>query len=241
MKSNFEINDKVLLLSCFEASRAWVAGEREDVQSFRKKSSDGLSESEFHRFLIRWRVMRNSLPSRRSDLLRLLCDEAPRLESGTEVKKLAEKAQDKEMTTMSSNGNRILPTSLISKVAFCINPQIFAPMDTLSNRGIKRTVGTSVDRHDYPKYLEEFKKVHDKVSCHLTKKSWTSATFKFGDKEDNVLTEIFSRRVTDKYLMLFGSFGGNNPKQDELDVLERSILATRNTFSDEAYKMLTGQ
>lgn len=113
------------------------------------------------------------------------------------------------------NGIRVKPLSLVSKVAFFIRPTHFAPMDSLSKRGLNRVRGTKKsggEGHDayaqYSDYLAVFNENIPRYESFLKKSIsavWAKPLAKeLGCPTAALTSPAFRRKVFDNLLMQFG-------------------------------------
>ncbi|WP_170430568.1 hypothetical protein [Ruegeria arenilitoris] len=96
------------------------------------------------------------------------------------------------------------PCSMVSKFLFCANPLEFSPYDQYARRALS-ALGAKIGIADYSAFLEAFESFHAVVRQEMNN-TLSREDFAY---EDVVFEsdELFSRRVTDKYLMLLGGFG----------------------------------
>lgn len=230
------MDPKIITLACFDATKAWVEGEYGHVKNFANPS--GINKQEFHSFLNDWRIIRNSDPDQRENFRKYLNRDA-KFEGPDCVKKVANASKKNGFSSFYNRktGDRILPTSLISKVAFCKNPKAFTPIDSLSvigmNEGFRSLLRQKVTLHSYKDFSSYFSEIVILVEKELKRQEWDAKTFSYGSQP--IPKEYFSRRVTDKYLMLLGR---KNISESKITNLKNKILLTRMTFTNEAYEIL---
>ncbi|MBC7539820.1 MAG: hypothetical protein H7281_13445 [Bacteriovorax sp.] len=91
-------------------------------------------------------------------------------------------------------------TSLISKYAFSMYPEIFFPYDSLVRNALKKR-GWKIQDHDYCTYMKGFFQVKKELKTEIDKKCMIQPFYQNLTKLEK---EIFINRVVDKYLWLEG-------------------------------------
>lgn len=131
--------------------------------------------------------------------------------SGDGIEKLSEHPEVHALTVGGKRENGVRPTSLLSKVAMLLKPEIFLPIDDWAEKGLHRLVKRKPSRHGYVGFLKTANDI------------WTSSSH--GDVVRNYLarSEVsddanrrkpgFDRRMFDSFLMACGGRFGpeNNP------------------------------
>ena len=221
------IESELLATACLEATRAWVETEHRHVKKF--SQPDGLNIIEFEAFLKDWMVVRNTAKAARSEFLKYIS--TVRFDQPEAVENIAIIAAKRKFS--SKNGKHILPTSMISKIAFCKSPEKFTPIDRWAVLGIKKfypdIVKSTITSHFYATYYKHFLRFVAQVENRIATEDWNNETFAFGN--ETIASMLFARRVADKYLMILG--GGM-----KVETIEK-LNATKRTFSDDAYSLLT--
>ena len=95
-------------------------------------------------------------------------------------------------------------TSLVSKFAFSLRPEVIVPYDKRARQGLGEMFGRRLPDHDYPAYLAAFHRFAESFSAHLDE---TGVTAAMRDDWAPVMSErLFRMRAADKYFMLLGGF-----------------------------------
>jgi len=95
-------------------------------------------------------------------------------------------------------------TSLVSKFAFSLRPEVIVPYDKRARQGLGEMFGRRLPDHDYPAYLVAFDRFASAFSAHL---DGTGVTEAMRDEWAPVMSErLFRMRAADKYFMLLGGF-----------------------------------
>ena len=103
-------------------------------------------------------------------------------------------------------------TSLVSKFAFCLRPEMIVPYDQHAKRALKIAYETQITDHDYETYYELFLLLQTSVSNELEasgiskrlEESWAP----------NMTKKLFHARTADKFLMLLGGFSADAMQRD---------------------------
>lgn len=103
-----------------------------------------------------------------------------------------------------AGATRGLQTSLVSKFAFSLRPEVIVPYDRRARQGLGEMFGRRLPDHDYPAYLAAFHRFAGSFSAHLDE---TGVTAAMRDDWAPVMSErLFRMRAADKYFMLLGGF-----------------------------------
>lgn len=103
-----------------------------------------------------------------------------------------------------AGATRGLQTSLVSKFAFSLRPEVIVPYDRRARQGLGEMFGRRLPDHDYPAYLAAFHRFAESFSAHLDETGITTA---MRDDWAPVMSErLFRMRAADKYFMLLGGF-----------------------------------
>jgi hypothetical protein len=108
------------------------------------------------------------------------------------------------------NGTSGRPLSLVSKLAFSCQPQLFAPYDKRARAALRlcghRTEG------DYPAFMDAFNRELRPFKAEL-RKAGISAKNNIIGARVTMSQKLFERRTFDKYLMLVGGFSRERMKK----------------------------
>ena len=111
-----------------------------------------------------------------------------------------------------AGATRGIQTSLVSKFAFCLRPEIIVPYDRHAKRALEIAYETQITDHDYETYYELFLRLQSSVSNELEasgiskrlEESWAP----------NMTKKLFHARTADKFLMLLGGFSADAMQRD---------------------------
>jgi hypothetical protein len=168
-----------------------------------------ISATWFKDFLGRWSVAR-TIRADKQDVLRHLLNERIVSVAWSEnpahaVVQLSKEVARRRITAQSRNGKRMIPISLVSKVAFFYRPARLAPYDSYARKGLSMRVGSEVISGDYESFVtafnNEFRKVHRQIEkeCHAR---WArELSGKMGMPLSNLSRTAFRRKVFDNVLM----------------------------------------
>lgn len=111
------------------------------------------------------------------------------------VEKSVKKLQDDGVTIARQ-------TSLISKFAFSLRPDITAPYDSYARGGLKVYYGRKIDDHDYLVYFKKFNQFANECSKELDETLLTTILQPLWGPLMN--KTVFKHRTADKLLMILG-------------------------------------
>jgi hypothetical protein len=163
-----------------------------------------IDEAFLRRWLGLWMLARSN-PTRHRPLLaellgtvlRPALTEAPEEGLPALVSSLARALQE-------AGATRGLQTSLVSKFAFSLRPEVIVPYDKRARQGLGEMFGRRLPDHDYPAYLAGFNQFAVAFTRHLDE---TGVTAAMRDDWAPVMSERFFRmRAADKFFMLLGGF-----------------------------------
>ena len=92
---------------------------------------------------------------------------------------------------------------LMSKLAFCLLPNIGVPFDQLVHRGLGRHFGENIRHHDYLNYVSKFNEFFEECDAAL-QSARLIEDFQDILHPDFMDEFVFRRRATDKYLWILG-------------------------------------
>lgn len=146
------------------------------------------------------------------------------------------------------------PTSLISKLAFSLQPKIFAPYDARVRCAL-RQAGYKVPDHQYCNYMTCFVRETEKLIEELRRSGVTDTTLQMfaafivnqliesGDNTNQALCEnldqdLIKLRYADKYLMLNGGFNLDRMKRDYLRFVTKAVLVNAKMLQTDAARAI---
>lgn len=228
MSFDFSDQDNLLLLACFEANRAWFDNEMhegEKIHHERISCGKPLNGEHLKSFLVTWKVARNTKPEKRQELSYRLADLAKDYQDLEAIRTAGfSKAVEDLKTDEFTHGRAI---SLVSKYLFCAKPEVFSPYDQHARRALIKS-GSKIDVANYSQFMDAFEAFHDNVSKRLVALNLSHDSFAYG--RESMDSDLFARRVADKYLMLSGDFSSKR--------VFRLINGSRCSFQYDALKVL---
>ena len=184
------------------AIRTWAGGEGRMSREIRELGA--IDEAFLRRWLGLWMLARSNPTPYRP----LLAGEL-----GTVVRPALIAAPEEQLPALVSDlarglkaagATRGLQTSLVSKFAFSLRPEVIVPYDKRARQGLGEMFGRRLPDHDYPAYLAAFDQFYSAFSVHPDVIEITEA---MRDDWATVMSErLFLRRTADKYFMLLGGF-----------------------------------
>ena len=111
-----------------------------------------------------------------------------------------------------AGATRGLQTSLVSKFAFCLRPEIIVPYDQHAKRSLKIVYGTQITDHDYETYYGMFSRLKDSVSEELDASGIEKMLEEYWAPK--MSKKLFRARTADKFLMLLGGFSADAMQRD---------------------------
>lgn len=198
----FPLDLRHLEVASRSAIRTW-AGE-EGALSREMRGTEAVSESFLSRWLGRWMLARSNpkrlrgrLAGQLETVVRPALIAAPDVELPALVSALARDLLDSEAT-------KGIQTSLVSKFAFSLRPEVIVPYDKRARLGLGAMFGRRLPDHDYPAYLAAFDRFASAFSAHLDATGVAAAMRP--DWEPVMSERLFRMRAADKYFMLLGGF-----------------------------------
>lgn len=200
--SRFPLDRSHLEVAARSAIRTWAGGEGRMSREIREMSV--IDEAFLRRWLGLWmlarsnaRVYRPRLAAELGAMVRPALIAAPEERLPALIPELARSLE----AAGASNG---VQTSLVSKFAFSLRPEVIVPYDRRAREGLGEMFGRRLPDHDYPAYLAAFHRFAEAVSAHLDR---TGVTEAMRDEWAPVMSErLFRMRAADKYFMLLGGF-----------------------------------
>jgi len=111
-----------------------------------------------------------------------------------------------------AGATRGIQTSLVSKFAFCLRPEMIVPYDQHAKRALKMAYETQITDHDYETYYELFLRLQTSVSNELEASGISKRLEEFWTPK--MSKKLFEVRTADKFLMLLGGFSANAMQRD---------------------------
>lgn len=192
-----------LRVAAVSAIHTWAGGEGELSREMLLPNF-ALTEEFLRRWLGRWMLARANPKNLRPKLAAQLRDV---------VRPTLMRSADKELPALISHFAGVLQkadatrgrqTSLVSKFAFSLRPEIIVPYDKRARDGLNDLFGQRIQDHDYTSYLAAFDTVFSEVAKFLDDSGLPD---QLRPKWEPVMSErLFKLRTTDKYFMLLGGF-----------------------------------
>ena len=199
---HFPLDLAHLEVAARSAIRTWAGKEGQMSRELRELGV--IDEAFLRRWLDLWMLARSNPISYRPLLA---------AELGTVVRPALIAASEEQLPALVSElarglqaagATRGLQTSLVSKFAFSLRPEVIVPYDKRARRGLGEMFGRRLPDHDYPAYLAAFHRFADAFSGHLDE---TGVTASMRNDWAPVMSErLFRMRAADKYFMLLGGF-----------------------------------
>lgn len=179
----------------------WVESEKRSVEEI--QSCKQICVDTWSRWLTQWNLNRTNPRNTRENLATLLNEIRVKLEA--EESDLPKRVMDGVKQLKEAHGiSDCQQTSLVSKLAFSLRPDVAAPYDSRALRSLCRLSECSIGKleHNYPAYLKEFDRLADAWGEEMDK---TELTESLRPLWSPFMGEIlFKRRTTDKLLWLMG-------------------------------------
>jgi hypothetical protein len=192
------------------AIRTWAG--KEGTMSRQLRAGEAITEAFLQRWLGHWMLARSNPVSLRAALAtELQTTVRPALIEATEDR-LPQLVCDLADLLRQGNATRGLQTSLVSKFAFSLRPEVIVPYDRRARLGLRRMLGSRLSDHDYPAYLDAFNQFADYVVLMMEGEGITAA---IRPEREPIMTEaLFRLRAADKYFMLLGGFPVGRMERD---------------------------
>lgn len=205
----FTLDHYHLNLAARSAIRTWAQGEGQMSRELRALRA--IDENFLRRWLGLWMLARSNPRAYRPrlaaqlDAVRRALIEASKESLPALVSELAHGLEAAGATIG-------VQTSLVSKFAFSLRPEVIVPYDKRARRGLGEMFGRRLPDHDYPVYLAAFHRFAESFSVHLDE---TGVTEEMRNHWTPVMSEqLFRMRAADKYLMLLGGFSVKRMARD---------------------------
>jgi hypothetical protein len=200
--SLFPLDMNHLEVAARSAIRTWDG--EEGALSREMRATDTVSEAFLSRWLGRWMLARSNPTRLRAALAgQLETVVRPALIAATDAE-LAGLVPVLASGLLEAGATTGLQTSLVSKFAFSLRPEVIVPYDKRARLGLGEMFGRRLPDHDYPAYLAAFHRFASAFSAHLDETGVAAAMRT--DWEPVMSERLFRMRAADKYFMLLGGF-----------------------------------
>ena len=191
-----------LELAAKEAIRTWILSEKK--LSGQLLNISEITEDILKQWLGYWMLARSNPTYLRAELAKQL-NELVRpsiLNSSNEDLPLQIQFLTEELKKR--NATKGKQTSLVSKIAFCLKPEIIVPYDKRARSGLTKVYGKKMIDHDYASYYKSFLQFKDEIDDKLEASSVLENLR--SDWQSAMSENLFKARTADKFLMLIGGF-----------------------------------
>ena len=204
------INFTNLQLAAKAAIQTWTL--KEEEISKQTLTVTRITEDFLQRWLGYWMLARSNPRSLRASLAEGLNDKVRPILIDSVMSDLPSQIPSLANMLYEAGATRGIQTSLVSKFAFCLRPEIIVPYDQHAKRALKIVYETQITDHDYETYYELFLRLQTSVSNELEasgiskrlEESWAP----------NMSKKLFRARTADKFLMLLGGFSADAMQRD---------------------------
>lgn len=208
-----ETKSKYLVIAAGEAILQWINKEQDLIQKL--KSSETMTLDDLKKWLGYWMLARGNPVNQRDDLLKSI-NEFLR----PAILSVSDDELPKEIYSMAKQlkrlgGTKSIQTSLVSKFAFCMRPELIVPIDQRARKGLALMYGKRIDTHNYESYFESFLLFKKETSAEMQRSNLLNDLKPYWKK--HMSEDLFLSRTADKFLMLEGGF---NVKSMEKNVKE---------------------
>lgn len=204
------IDQRFLEVAARSAIHTWAG--KEGALSRELRALQTISEAFLSKWLGRWMLARsNPIPYRPLLAAQLEAVVRPALIGATE-ESLPTLVSDLAHGLKEAGATRGLQTSLVSKFAFSLRPEVIVPYDKRARLGLSEMFDHRIPEHDYSTYLATFGNFAASVSLHLEQTGINEA---MRPKWEPIMSEkLFKLRAADKYFMLLGGFSIDRMEKD---------------------------
>tara|TARA_B100001093_G_scaffold503019_1_gene556765 strand:+ start:368 stop:1027 length:660 start_codon:yes stop_codon:yes gene_type:complete len=201
-----QTNTDYLRLAAYEAIRTWDLSERQICED--TKNTSDVTIVFLKKWLGYWMLARsNPLHLREKLSLHLQQSTRPSL-IAVQDENLPNEIEKLSLELYERGATKGRQTSLVSKFAFCLRPQIAVPYDKRARDGLMQKFGIKLEDHDYPAYFRSFSDFSEKTANELHR---TGLLGELEEKWEALMTrDLFRRRTADKLLMLEGGFSSKS-------------------------------
>ena len=208
-----ETKSKYLVIAAGEAISQWINKEQNLIQEL--KSSEKMTLDDLKKWLAYWMLARGNPVNQRDDLLKSINEFLK-----PSILSFSDDELPKQIYSMAKHlkrlsGTKSIQTSLVSKFAFCIRPELIVPIDQRARKGLALIYGKRIDAHNYESYFESFLLLKRKTAAEMQRSNLLDDLKPYWNK--HMSEDLFLSRTADKFLMLEGGF---NVKSMEKNVKE---------------------
>lgn len=205
---DIEISNSQVDIAASAAIKTWAGSEGEMSKNLRQSKT--ITEDFLRGWLSLWMLARSNPKLHREQLATFLTKVARPAILSTEEDLLPACITKLTKDMKASGASRGLQTSLMSKFAFSLRPEVIVPYDRRARIGLGKLFAKRIREHDYVAYLSTFHEYSDHVSLFLDSTGKTDA---FRTQWECVMSErLFKVRTADKYFMLLGGFSEKKMK-----------------------------
>lgn len=192
------------ILACASAVAMWLGGEGIYAQQLQNRAE--IDEAWVKNWLTQWRLARTAPLEMRAQLVFLFNNNVrPQLKRATESGNPYEAVPALAQMLSNEGVTRGRATSLVSKFALSLFPEVYTPYDKYARKGLERIHQVLILEHDYVAYSENYLRFMGFFEAYIIKNAE-------GIRQDALkagMTErLFICRSSDKLLMLLGGFAG---------------------------------
>ena len=197
-----ETKSKYLVIAAGEAILQWINKEQTLIQKL--KSSETMTLDDLKKWLGYWMLARGNPVNQRDDLLKGI-NEFLR----PSILSFSDDELPKQIYSMAKQLKRLgsttsIQTSLVSKFAFCMRPELIVPIDERARTGLALMYGKRIGAHNYESYFESFLLFKRETAAEMQGSNLLDDLKPYWKKHMSV--DLFLSRTTDKFLMLEGGF-----------------------------------
>ena len=197
-----ETKSKYLVIAAGEAILQWINKEQTLIQKL--KSSETMTLDDLKKWLGYWMLARGNPVNQRDDLLKGI-NEFLR----PSILSFSDDELPKQIYSMAKQlkhlgGTTSIQTSLVSKFAFCMRPELIVPIDERARKGLALMYGKRIGAHNYESYFESFLLFKRETAAEMQGSNLLDDLKPYWKK--HMSEDLFLSRTTDKFLMLEGGF-----------------------------------
>jgi hypothetical protein len=204
------LNADDLKLAARSAINSWKGSEGELARELQATSI--ITDDFLRRWLGLWMLARSNPKTHRTALAAFLSNAAkPRIAAASDAQLPALVCElAVEMFRLQATKGR--QTSLMSKFAFSLRPEVIVPYDRRARLGLGDMFSQRLQDHDYPAYLHGFHAFAKEVAHALDRQQITQSMR--ADWEPVMSERLFKMRAADKHFMLLGGFSKERMARD---------------------------
>ncbi|MAI42721.1 MAG: hypothetical protein ACJ0Q6_05375 [Candidatus Azotimanducaceae bacterium] len=204
------INLKNLELAAKAAIQTWAM--REEEISEQTRTIARITETFLQSWLGYWMLARSNPRSLRAPLAEYLNDKVRPVLIDSVTSDLPSQIPILANMLHEAGATRGIQTSLVSKFAFCLRPEMIVPYDQHAKRALKIAYETQITDHDYETYYGLFSRLKDSVSEELDASGIPKRLEEYWAPK--MSKKLFHARTADKFLMLLGGFSADTMQRD---------------------------